>query len=143
MGLRSGGGIGDNMPKISFKYDNTRFIFKLILDLFFHIFLILILANIFFGVIVDAFNELRDENNEKNEDKKNKCFMCSRDRFDNTNGSDFEFHRKHEHDPFSYLYFILYLLKKNQMEFSRAENYAWEKLNLKKIDWFPGNIEEE
>ena len=143
MGLRSGGGIGDNIPKISFKYDrNDKYFFKFLIDIIFHIFVVLILGNIFFGIIVDAFNQLRDQMNENDADKKNKCFMCNRDRFVNIQGENFDHHRTHKHKPFNYLYFVIHLLRKNPKEYSMAEQFTWEQINLKKMEWFPGIIEE-
>lgn len=139
-----GGGIGDTTPRLSFKYDDKgKFILKIILDILFHIIVSLILQNIFFGIIVDTFNELRDEKDLKDKDEKNKCLLCNMDRYNNSKGEDFDIHRKNKHKIFNYIYFIPYLLKKNTQEYSRAETYAWMQINMKKFDWYPGIIKEE
>jgi len=136
--LRLGGGIGDIAPRISYKYDEKRkYFLKLFLDIVFHILINLILGNIFFGVIVDTFNDLRDEKDIKASDINNKCFMCHLDRFDNLSNGNFDIHRKEIHHIFNYVYFIHYLLKKNPQIYSRAEQFAWEQFNMKKFDWFP------
>jgi len=142
-----GGGIGDISPRVSFKFSDKRTYFvKLIWDNLFHIIVNLILGNIFFGVIVDTFNELRDQKDQKNRDEMNKCYICNRDRFDNTFDDDFDFHRNIKHKIFNYIYFIPYLLKKNPQEFTRAEQYVWRQINMRTLFWFPaddGKMDEE
>jgi len=136
--LRLGGGIGDVVPRISYKYDEKRkYFLKLFLDVVFHILVNLILGNIFFGVIVDTFNDMRDQKDIKAADIKNKCFMCHLDRFENLCNVNFDIHRTQKHKVFNYAYFIPYLLKKNPQIYSRAEQFAWEQFNMKKFDWFP------
>jgi len=138
LGLRSGGGIGDVAPRISYKYDDKKKYYqKLLLDIIFSILVNLILGNIFFGVIVDTFNDMRGQKDIKSNDEKNKCFMCHRDRFENNSDENFDIHRKERHQIFCYVYFIPYLLKKNPQIFSRAEQFAWKQINMKKLDWFP------
>jgi len=107
------------------------------LDVVFHIFVNLILGNIFFGVIVDTFNDLREQKDIKAADENNKCYMCHLDRFDNISRRNFEIHRKEKHQIFNYVYFIPYLLKKNPQIYSRAELFAWQQFNMKKLDWYP------
>lgn len=145
LGLRLGGGIGDVIPRSSFKYkeDGASYYFysRIIIDTLFHIFVNLILANIFFGIIVDSFTQYRDESNKKDEDQKNKCLMCNRDRYNNIKaGEDFDLHRTIEHKPFNYFYFICYMLRKNPQEYSRAEEFAWNQINLQRMEWYPGNV---
>jgi len=138
LGLRSGGGIGDVAPRISYKFDNKiRYFQKLFLDVIFSILVNLILGNIFFGVIVDTFNEMRGQNDIKTADVKNKCFICHRDRYESICNENFDFHREHRHGLFNYVYFIPYLLKKNPQIYSRAEQFAWLQISMKKIDWYP------
>jgi len=138
LGLRLGGGIGDVSPRISYKFDDRKkYYLKLLWEVIFHIFVNLILGNIFFGVIVDTFNDLRDQKDIKNADKKNKCFMCHRDRYENDSDEDFDIHRIEKHGIFNYIYFIPYLLKKNPQIYSREEQFAWQQFNMKKLDWYP------
>jgi len=144
LGLRSGGGIGDVAPRISYKYDEKKkFFSKLLLDILFSILVNMILGNIFFGVIIDTFNELRDLRDIKINDQKNKCFMCHRDRYDNIHNEDFDTHREERHGVFNYVFFIIYLFKKNLQTYSRVEEYVWTQINMGRIDWFPYNSEEE
>jgi len=145
-GLRLGGGIGDVIPRTSYKFNESGspnyFYPRLIINTLFHILVNLILQNIFFGIIVDTFTEFRDESNQKDEDKRNKCIMCNRDRYNNIKpGEDFDQHRTLDHHVFNYVYFVCYLLRKNPQEYSRAEEFAWNQINLRRMEWYPGNIE--
>jgi len=90
---------------------NDRFIF----DLIFFVVIILIFLNVFFGIIIDTFGELRGRRSEKEEDMKNVCFICSIDRttFDR-NGNGFDYHISAEHNLWNYVYFIVYIKTKDE-----------------------------
>lgn len=60
MGLRNGGGIADSHNALPIT-DGSRFYLKLIFNQSFFIFINLVSLNIIFGVIIDTFAELRDE----------------------------------------------------------------------------------
>lgn len=142
LGLR--GGIFDQVPRISFKYDNLgNYFIKLFWDILFLIIVNLILGNIIFGIIVDTFNDLREKRDIKEDDQMNTCFMCNRDRYDAYEGLEFDDHRKIEHKIFNYVFFIPYLIKKNLSNHSRIETFAWQNINLKYIDWLPGSVEDK
>jgi hypothetical protein len=59
LGLRSGGGIGDVMELYDF--NDPKFYSKLILDISFFILINLVCLNISFGIIIDAFSSLIEE----------------------------------------------------------------------------------
>ena len=75
-GIRAGGGIADALGKISFKTDYQYFILRFFYDMLFHLFIVLILLNVFLGIIVDAFAELRNLNWQREKDMKSICFVC-------------------------------------------------------------------
>ena len=62
-GLRSGGGIGDTMKPI--QQQDSIFYPKIVLDLLFFILINLVSLNIVFGIILDTFAELRDDQQER------------------------------------------------------------------------------
>ena len=49
-GTRAGGGIGDMLPLISYKYDKKMFIGRFIYDITFFIIIIMIMGNATFGL---------------------------------------------------------------------------------------------
>ena len=137
-GTRSGGGVGDVLPIISFKSDMKMFIWKFIYDIIFFIFIIMIMGNVTFGLIVDTFGELRDETYNYENDKKNICFICqlSRDGCLLQN-IDFNKHIKEEHNLWNYVNFLIYLHLYNPNDFSRIEGIVWDKLFEKDLVWIP------
>ena len=143
-GTRAGGGIGDNLPKISYKRDINMFFARFVYDMSFYILVIMIMGNVTFGLIVDSFGALRDETYRYENDRKNKCFICqlSRDGCLLRN-IDYEKHIKKNHQLWSYVDFLCYLHLYNANDFTRIEGSVWDKLLEKDYDWIPINKEED
>lgn len=94
--------------------------------------------NIIFGIIIDTFAELRDEKNNKDYDHKNKCFICNNDRtLFEKGGINFDRHIVKEHSCWNYLYYIVYLRKKNTIDFNGTESDIAKKISKDDISWFP------
>lgn len=137
-GIRSGGGIGDILPKISYRFNPGVFMARFVYVMIFYILVILVLGNIFLGIIVDTFADLRDKNEAKEVDMKNKCFICQISRDDSLNKNiDYEEHIKEDHFIWNYIYFLTYLHISNPNDFNSLENYVWDKLSEKDISWIP------
>lgn len=137
-GVRAGGGMGDILPMISYN-DNTSYYFgQFFYNMVFYILIILILGNIFLGIIVDTFAALRDQNEFTEEDKNLKCYICQiwRDQCLNKK-IDYEKHIKEDHFTWNYVYFLTYLHITNPNDFNALENYLWDMLSQKDISWFP------
>ena len=47
-------------------------------DLTFYVMIIVLLLNLIFGIIIDAFAAMRDERNEVEREVKEKCFICGK-----------------------------------------------------------------
>ena len=78
-GLRNGGGIGDAAIFENFKNSlpyHTRFLYTATFQLVINI----AMLNIVFGIIIDTFAVLREEEEQKKNDMYNNCFICSFDR---------------------------------------------------------------
>jgi hypothetical protein len=136
-GMRSGGGIGDVLPKVSYKENSSFFIGKFFYNIFFHIIIILFLGNIFLGIIVDTFADLRDKNQQKLEDMQHKCFICQMSRDDSLKKKiDFDRHVKH-HSLWNYVYFLTHLHVINQREFNPLQSHVWDCLLENDITWIP------
>ena len=58
-------------------YSAGRFAF----DNLFNLILLIILLTITTGIIIDTFGQLREQEGEKNEDIREKCFICGFDRY--------------------------------------------------------------
>jgi len=141
-GTRSGGGIGDMLPTISYKYGVKYFIGRFIYDLTFFILIIMIMGNVTFGLIVDTFGALRDETYKYENDRENICFICqiSRDKC-LLNNINYEKHIKNDHSLWSYVDFLVYLHLYNANDFTRIEGKVWDKLLERDYGWLPMNNE--
>ncbi len=137
-GVRSGGGIGDVLPKLSYKESPTFFIAGFFFVVLFHIFVIWIMINLFFGIIVDTFAALREKTYKIEEDKKNTCFICqiTRDGAMNKN-INFEKHIKNVHNLWNYVYFIAYLHINNEKNFKSLETIVLKKIKEGDTSWLP------
>ena len=143
-GTRSGGGIGDQLPTLSFKNDYNNYIARFFYDMTFYIFVIMIMGNITFGLIVDSFGSLRDETYNYENDKENKCFICqiSRDRC-LLKSIDFDSHVNYTHNIWNYVDFLCYLHLYDPNNFTRVEGFVWDKLSEKDFGWIPKDNDEE
>lgn len=98
----------------------------------------LIITAIISGIIIDTFSALRTEQEEIDEDTKNRCFICNIDReeFDRLN-IDFDSHIKQYHNMWHYVWFLMYLERKNRDDFTGQEAYIWNMYNTNNIAFFP------
>ncbi|MED6280920.1 Ryanodine receptor 2, partial [Characodon lateralis] len=114
VGVRAGGGIGDQIEDPA---GDEYEIYRIIFDITFFFFVIVILLAIIQGLIIDAFGELRDQQEQVKEDMETKCFICGigNDYFD-TVPHGFETHTLQEHNLANYLFFLMYLINKDETE---------------------------
>eukprot|EP00708_Paratrimastix_pyriformis_P002164 GAFH01000903.1.p1 GENE.GAFH01000903.1~~GAFH01000903.1.p1 ORF type:complete len:554 (+),score=181.64 GAFH01000903.1:752-2413(+) len=115
-----------------------------IYELTFFIISNVILLNIFFGIIVDTFSELREEKAHIKEDIEGRCFICGIDAatFDRE-GIGFRHHSEEEHNMWEYfhLYCALHELYKsagnNETAFDGNQSHLWRLISNKDISFYP------
>jgi hypothetical protein len=138
LGTRSGGGIGESISAVSYQKDIKIFFARFFHDMFFFVIVNLILGNVFLGIIIDTFGELRDANLENEYDRKNICFICQISNDDCLRKNiDFNKHVSEVHNVWNYVYFLAYLHLNNPNNFNRVENSVWEKLEIQDYGWIP------
>ena len=137
-GSSAGGGLGDVIAIPSYRTNVGVFVGRFFYDMFFFILIVLVMGNIFLGIIVDSFGELRNINIEKEKDVNNICYICqlSRDAC-LTRNIDFDEHVSTQHNKWNYVYFLTYLQINNPNDFSGIENSVWEKLEDQDFGWIP------
>ncbi|EFC39952.1 predicted protein [Naegleria gruberi] len=112
-------------------YDPNVSVQRAILDLSFLVIVIVLLVNVVFGVILDSFEVLRNEREDRKKDIRDKCFICGleRTKFDTraNEGITFEKHVKEEHYLWNYVYFLIYLYQKSVTEFTGTEQYIYDR----------------
>jgi len=141
LGLRSGGGIADIIGSQPYLSDDIGlFIGRVVFDLSFFILMIILLLNLIFGMIIDAFGDLRDQKTSNEEDEKNVCFICGIERSEFEKHVNFEEHIFEEHNIWSYVYYIAYLVEKQKTtknEMTDIENFVIEKYSISNYEWVP------
>lgn len=96
------------------------------------------LLNIVFGIIIDTFGELRDKIYERKDKWSNECFICDLTRSDfEIQSLSFENHVKKEHNKWLYVYFILYISTKDQLEMDGNELLVYARILAKNTQWMP------
>ncbi|XP_023378135.1 ryanodine receptor 2, partial [Pteropus vampyrus] len=135
VGVRAGGGIGDEIEDPA---GDEYEIYRIIFDITFFFFVIIILLAIIQGLIIDAFGELRDQQEQVKEDMETKCFICGigNDYFD-TVPHGFETHTLQEHNLANYLFFLMYLINKDETEHTGQESYVWKMYQERCWEFFP------
>ncbi|XP_053408017.1 ryanodine receptor-like isoform X6 [Mercenaria mercenaria] len=134
-GVRAGGGIGDEIePADGDAYE----IYRILFDISFFFFVIVILLAIIQGLIIDAFGELRDQLEQVKEDMESKCFICGigKEYFDKV-PHGFETHTTNEHNFANYMFFLMHLINKPDTEYTGQETYVWELYQQRCWDFFP------
>lgn len=136
LGLRGGGGIGDYFK---IQYPSQRFYYsQFALEFIFFLLINIIFQNVIFGIIVDTFSQLRNNNEKFQDDTENICFVCGLSRSDfSKGGKNYEEHINHEHDPWKYVYFIHYLDEKGEDSLTGMEQACWDDFMKLKTEWFP------
>lgn len=134
-GVRAGGGIGDEIgDPVGDDYE----VYRIIFDITFFFFVIVILLAIIQGLIIDAFGELRDQLESVKEDMESNCFICgiNKDYFDKV-PHGFDTHVQQEHNLANYMFFLMHLINKPDTEFTGQETYVWNMYQQRCWDFFP------
>ena len=152
LGLTQGGGIGDYT---SFELGNGpiaenpgQYLWRTLFDLFFFIVVLVILLNVIFGIIIDQFGELRDEEVAKTNARLGACFICGikagtfDDHFARTQAisNGFKIHTTNEHCMWNYLFFLVYLKHKDETDYSGLETYVHKSYKSENLEWIPTNV---
>ncbi|GMI25463.1 hypothetical protein TrRE_jg11506 [Triparma retinervis] len=134
-GLRSSGGIGDQMT-------NTLDI-RAALDLLYFVLVLVILLNVVFGIIIDTFSELRQKKMERLDDTFNRCFVCGHEKviFDRAYDSPkgFEMHIKEDHNMWNYLFFMIFVWEQDRDDDDGLELFVRLQTDNMDCSWFPMN----
>ncbi|CAO4380202.1 unnamed protein product [Caenorhabditis nigoni] len=134
-GVRAGGGIGDELES---PYGDDLEYIRMFFDISFFFFVIVILLAIMQGLIIDAFGELRDQQESATEKLESSCFICDigKETFDRM-PRGFEIHTTKEHNFANYLFFLQHLVNKDETEYTGQETYVREKYDNRDWDFFP------
>mmetsp|Transcript_33274 Transcript_33274/g.53603 ORF Transcript_33274/g.53603 Transcript_33274/m.53603 type:complete len:2908 (+) Transcript_33274:214-8937(+) len=159
IGLRVGEGPAAVMEKLA--WSSPQSMQRYLYDLGFVVTITIFLLNVVFGIIIDTFGSLREEQHEREAQLTNFCFICNLPRadFDSISfeykqkqdelpqgrttrefKSGFLYHISQEHSLFDYLGFVLYLEGKDKTECNGLESYVLEELENSagdSVSWIP------
>jgi len=134
-GVRAGGGLGDVIEPPD--GDDSE-AYRILFDISFFFFIIVILLAIIQGFIIDAFGALRDQMQGVEDELANNCFICGigKDYLDSV-PHGFDIHVQKEHNLANYLFFLMYLINKDETEYTGQETYVWDMYKRRCWDFFP------
>ena len=129
--------LGDKMTPYDYATE-SKFGTKLVFDITFFIFINTIILNMVFGIITDAFGEMRDKSYERMESIENTCLICQNKRgnIEETN-VNFKNHIHFDHAYFLYVNFIKYIKEKDNRNFTADEVCVFKDIEAGKVDWMP------
>jgi hypothetical protein len=114
--------------------DASRFLF----DYLYNLLIILIMASIISGIIIDAFSELQENMNFINDEMSSKCFICSFSQSElERQRVKYESHILHDHYMWSYARFLLYLDCTDNANLSGPESQVLKMKNENNMGFFP------
>ena len=118
--------------------ENQSYWERVLFDFTFFVVMMILLLNVIFGIIIDAFGNMRENSNKLLEDIENKCYICGLPKFElDTKGEGWYRHIYESHNVYNYLYFLIYLDKKDIGDCSGVEKYAKELSQKNDISFFP------
>ena len=137
-GLRTDGGIGDWISKSSFIDDPNYFIGMFLFQFLFFVIIIVVMLAVIGGNVIDTFAELREKAREDFDDMSNVCYICGGRRDEiGKQGENFEDHLNNVHNMWTYVDYIIGLKTVDPQETNAINSFVIDKLEEKKISWFP------
>lgn len=118
--------------------EDNKFVLKVFFDLSFYILVNTIIVNIVFGIIVDTFGSMRDEEFSRKEMMQSTCLICSNSKKDIQESQQvFKYHIKYHHNIWDYVYFFSYILSKRQIDLTTIQAEAYDNVIQFRNDWLP------
>ena len=137
-GMRFDGGIADRMNARSYNLNKSYYIARFVYEVIYFISQTVMLQGMIFGIIIEAFSELRNKEQKIEKDKNEICFICGIDKGTcEKNGQKFEEHINKVHNLWTYVDYILGLRFVDIQETNAINSYVMETIEKKELSWFP------
>jgi hypothetical protein len=136
----------------------TSYANRIVFDFMFFAVINILTFNMILGTIIDTFASVRDEASHKNKLKKSYCFICNlpKDSFASISSSRaeggggvnwkqnklrhrFSDHIRRDHNMWNYLFFLIYLMNKDEGSLTNMERYIIELWHEGDLSWIPRN----
>eukprot|EP00931_Biecheleriopsis_adriatica_P055980 TRINITY_DN33185_c0_g1_i1.p1 TRINITY_DN33185_c0_g1~~TRINITY_DN33185_c0_g1_i1.p1 ORF type:complete len:3737 (+),score=795.69 TRINITY_DN33185_c0_g1_i1:1026-12236(+) len=113
---------------------------KFAFDYLYNLVVILILAAIISGIIIDTFANMRADLQAKNDDQQNNCFVCGINRSQMERKMvKFDHHVFQEHYMWSYARFLKYLKEAKDSDLNGPESFVKAKISIQDYSFYPIN----
>ena len=136
----SGGNLGNFIDTKEESQNISGDMERYILDISYTLIMVSIVWQMVSGLILDAFDNLRGDREEIEEDMETNCFICglNREKIEKyyIGKEGFEKHLQ-DHSVENYLLYMFYLEDKDPNEYSGLESYVKENIDKESIIWFP------
>ena len=136
----SGGNLGNFIDTKEESLNVTGDMERYLLDISYTVIMVYIVWQMVSGLILDAFDNLRGDREEIEEDMETNCFICglNREKIEKyyLGKEGFEKHLQ-DHSVENYLFYMLYLEEKDPNDYSGLESYVKENIDKESIIWFP------
>ena len=111
---------------------------EFIINWLFYLIFVLLILNITGGIIVDKFDELREDKKKLYEEKENVCFICSlhRSKFE-IKGINFKDHQLQEHNIGNYFHYLMKINRTDEHDLNSIDFQVFNAFKEKKIVFFP------
>ena len=107
-GMRFNGGIADRMEAASYTYEKSYYIGRIFYEELYFLILVILVLNIIYGVIIDAFSELRNNEEKINRDKEGVCYIYGIDKETcQKKGEKIEAHLENMHNLWIYVKYMI------------------------------------
>ena len=137
-GMRFDGGIADRMEKASYTYDKGYYVARFFYEELYFLILVILMLNMIYGIITDAFSELRNKVEKIIRDKEEVCFICGIDKETcEKKGEKFEEHLANIHNLWIYVEYMIGLRFVDIQDTNAINSYVIESLEQKELVWFP------
>lgn len=138
-------GLGGYLKETTYK-DGGRFIGRYFYGELINLLIKILIIQIVSGIIIDNFALLRVGEVNMLYDMKHICTICGKNKEDinkvySKYGKKFENHISEDHMIFNYIYYIIYIYKKNHTDYNGIESYVYDLVFTQKdITWFPDDV---
>ena len=137
-GLRTDGGIGEYMHKLSYSDNKGYFIAVFFFQFSFYVIVVTIMLAIIGNTIIDSFSEYKEKSENDLNYIRNICFICHGNRDEIEKGGEtFEEHVNKLHNIWDYVSYMIGLKYVDPQETNAINSFVIEQLEKKRISWFP------
>ena len=137
------GDISSLMTEMGSDSNYVNYRSRIAYDLFFFLWIGILLFNIVTGLIIDSFAERREEDESRKRIMATECFICGikNEDYDHEmlppGSASFRKHCDEEHNQWMYLLFVQYLRNKPACDYDGIEMFVSYQLDNSALDWIP------